>query len=305
MTIQDMRYIVAIYKYKSVTKAAEILYVSQPSLSQTLRKVENELGHQLFIRNSGKQLDVTPIGIDFLDTCNDIISRYDQFIDHIENIHETRLVVGVPPVQGTNIINAFLTIPEITSSGYTFDFQEEKSAELEDMLLDYKIDLAIIRLPLDHGKDLSYKVLMKEEMGVILRENSLNKKYGFIDPVSGKQLIDASVLANEPLALPDMNKRIRKTIDKILTCAEVPLTNIKNYQSLKSIMLLVNRGIASAITAPPEKNNPNNSNFYYFSPSQATYDLAIVYRKGNRNLEKFIDVTITSLRNYFSNQISR
>ena len=72
MTLQDYRYIATIYEYRNITKAAEMLYISQPSLSIALHKLEQKLGCKLFERGS-KQLIPTYAGEQFVEYAKKII----------------------------------------------------------------------------------------------------------------------------------------------------------------------------------------------------------------------------------------
>ena len=59
--LKGMDYVYAVYKERSFSKAAEKLYISQPALSSTIKKVEKELGLQLFDRSTSP-VRVTPAG---------------------------------------------------------------------------------------------------------------------------------------------------------------------------------------------------------------------------------------------------
>ena len=60
--LKGMDYVYAVYQEKSFSKAAEKLYISQPALSNTIKKVEKELGLQLFDRSSSP-VRATPAGV--------------------------------------------------------------------------------------------------------------------------------------------------------------------------------------------------------------------------------------------------
>lgn len=77
MTIDQLRYVAEIVRCKSFNKASENLYISQPSLSVSIRKLEEELGEPLFIRNSNGVIP-TPFGIELLPFIQDIVSLYEQ-----------------------------------------------------------------------------------------------------------------------------------------------------------------------------------------------------------------------------------
>ncbi|MBU5626484.1 LysR family transcriptional regulator [Oscillibacter sp. MSJ-2] len=77
MTISQLRYVTEIIKCKSFNKASENLYISQPSLSVSIRKLEEELGEPLFVRTS-TGVAPTPFGVELLPFIQDIVNLYEQ-----------------------------------------------------------------------------------------------------------------------------------------------------------------------------------------------------------------------------------
>ena len=77
MNIQYMRYFTTVAKLENVSKAAELLHISQSSLSKNIASLEAELGTPLFDR-AGKKLVLNAAGIRFLDSCQTIINEADE-----------------------------------------------------------------------------------------------------------------------------------------------------------------------------------------------------------------------------------
>lgn len=77
MTIDQLRYVTEVAKCRSFNQASENLYISQPSLSVSIRKLEEELGEPLFVRSSAG-VTLTPFGIELLPYIQNIISLYEQ-----------------------------------------------------------------------------------------------------------------------------------------------------------------------------------------------------------------------------------
>ena len=77
MDVKALSYYVAIADQKSINKAAEILYISQPVLSRTVQALEDELGVQLLIRtNHG--IEMTPVGQSLYYYAHSILSQFDE-----------------------------------------------------------------------------------------------------------------------------------------------------------------------------------------------------------------------------------
>ena len=73
MKIQEMKLILEIVETGSISAAAKKLYISQPALSQTVKKIEDELGTPLFIRRSGKMLELTKAGKSYAQMAEHIV----------------------------------------------------------------------------------------------------------------------------------------------------------------------------------------------------------------------------------------
>lgn len=84
MTLQNMRYIIAVAKHQSVSRAASSLYMTQSALSAAIRDAETELGIQIFLRTN-RGVILTPDGEDCLRYCQEIVERSDRFASRYKN----------------------------------------------------------------------------------------------------------------------------------------------------------------------------------------------------------------------------
>ena len=78
MNIQQLRYVVAIANSGTFREAAEKMYVSQPSLSISIKDLETELGFQIFSRTSSGTF-LTQKGMDFYEKAQNLVKGFDQF----------------------------------------------------------------------------------------------------------------------------------------------------------------------------------------------------------------------------------
>ena len=87
MTEQEMLYILAIAEERNITHAAERLHVAQPSLTQSLRKIENELGTKLFTRRK-YGLDPTDSGKLYIKMARDVTARISTFREDLRRMKD-------------------------------------------------------------------------------------------------------------------------------------------------------------------------------------------------------------------------
>lgn len=138
-------YVYALYTEKSFTRAAEKLFISQPSLSAAIKGVEEEVGAPLFER-CGKSVIPTEIGVEYIETARKILSVREDFQKRINDIYN--LEAGKITVGGTNYLCSYV-LPKIInrfSSLYPkveVELVEEKSQTLHKMMRESEIDVII------------------------------------------------------------------------------------------------------------------------------------------------------------------
>lgn len=84
MTLQQLSYAIAISEAGSLNKASEVLYVSQPSLTESVKELEKELGISIFIR-SGRGVTLTPEGSDFILYARQVINDYSELVERFDS----------------------------------------------------------------------------------------------------------------------------------------------------------------------------------------------------------------------------
>lgn len=91
MTLQQMRYAISVADTGSISKAAEMLYISQPSLSTAIYKLEEELGTKLFIRTP-KGIEISSEGYAFLEAAKHIIKQSDTILQQYNTMKNCQFV---------------------------------------------------------------------------------------------------------------------------------------------------------------------------------------------------------------------
>lgn len=81
MTLQQLKYVVVIAETKSMNKAAAQLKITQPSISNSVKELENELGITIFLR-SRRGISLTEDGKEFLGYANKVMDQYTFIVEH-------------------------------------------------------------------------------------------------------------------------------------------------------------------------------------------------------------------------------
>ena len=151
MTLTDLRYIIAVAREKHFGRAAEACFVSQPTLSVSIKKLESELGVMIFERG-GNEIALTPIGENIvqqaqrvLDAANQIKEIADQGRDPLRGALRLGVIYTIGPYLLPRIIKSmierFPAMPLI--------LQENFTVRLVEMMRTGEIDVAILADPFD------------------------------------------------------------------------------------------------------------------------------------------------------------
>lgn len=301
MKIQDMKSILEIVNTGSISMAAKNLYTSQPALSQCVKKVEQELGADLFIRHTGKVVKLTEAGKQFTDMARQVTAAYDSFLETLDVRRvkpKNHIRIGVPMRQGSTIMTALLNEGEALGS-LDLEFLEGSAVEQEQNLINGIIDLAIIRLPLKIS-NLSYKIIYKEPLGIWLRKGSPAERQAVNRPGETYRFLSLKLLKDEIFALPPADMRISRTIHSLLKEANINPQIMKNYQNMKSILLMVQNGLCSTIGKQPRPGEPSDR-FFWIDGCSSSYNLALVYLP-DTPFKRDINLIHGILKDYFEAQ---
>jgi DNA-binding transcriptional LysR family regulator len=148
MELRQLEYFVTVAEEASFTRAASRLFVSQPGVSAQVRRLERELGHELFDR-SGRAVRVTDVGEALLPHARAAlaaVARIGQVVDDLTGLVRGRVAIG--SVTAHNIdLHGMLAGFHIDHPGVEMTLGEGNSDQLVESLQAGRLDVAIISLP--------------------------------------------------------------------------------------------------------------------------------------------------------------
>ena len=148
MEIRKLEYFVAVCKHMNMTKAADELLVAQPSISNSIKALESELGFEFFDR-SKRQLQLTEEGHVFYKRAVDILSHIDDVSREMTDLGRSSagtIKLGVPPMIGTLIFPRLLVDYKKRHPHIKLQLTEDGSLETKRKIIDGEVDLGIIIL---------------------------------------------------------------------------------------------------------------------------------------------------------------
>jgi LysR family hydrogen peroxide-inducible transcriptional activator len=191
MEMQQLRYVVAVARAGNFSRAAEQCHVSQPSLSQQIQKLEEELGERLFDRMK-REAKLTPHGEAFLRRAICILGEVDaaqrEATDARELLRGT-VTIGVLPTIAPYLLPDVMVGFAKKFPGVEMVVQEDTTARLIKLLHGYEIDFALASEPI-HDPGLTMTELFSEELLLALPPGH---------PLTGKRTVAAADLKDERL----------------------------------------------------------------------------------------------------------
>ncbi len=169
--VKQLEYFVAVADHKSVTKGAASLYVSQPTISQQIKLLEDELGHNLFIRHANG-VDLTDHGATLLRYALRILQNVEdakQEIQGAASVHGT-VAIGVLPTLTRSILPTLLRSYQNLNGSVRFEVTEANSQRLLKSVTAGDLHVALVDLPLSDPL-LAVQTLWTEELILIIPES--------------------------------------------------------------------------------------------------------------------------------------
>lgn len=195
MTLQQLRYVVAIAEAGSFNRAAEKLYISQPSLTCAVREMEKELGLVLFNR-SGRGVTLTADGVAFLPYARSVLAQYEGLLDVFLRHGTRRQKFAVSTQHYSFAVKAFVELTRgLDVAQYEFALRETRTKQVIDDVAASRSEIGILYL-----SDFNRKVIEKMMSAAGLLFHHLIDCRAFVYLWKGHPLSAQSSISFEDLA---------------------------------------------------------------------------------------------------------
>ena len=296
MTLQQLKYALTIADCNSINEASKQLFISQPSLSETIRELETELGFDIFLR-SNRGIVITPEGEEFLGYARQVTEQFgllkSKYIDK-----KTKEKFSVSTQHYTFAVQAFVeTVKKTGMEQYEFAVHETTTTSVIENVKNFKSEIGVL-----YQNDFNEKVLNK-----IFRENGLE----FVElfqcdtfvylwsghPLAGQQVISMEELDEYPCLSFDQGK------NNSLYLAE-EMKSTYDYRRLikandRATLLNLMRGLNAYTLCSGIICEDLNGNDYMAIPLRETEKMRIGYlkRKGVK-ISHIGEIYIEELKKY-------
>lgn len=212
MNTRHAQIVLTIVRFGSITAAAKALYITQPTLSQTLKQIETQLGEPIFVRGRSP-MELTPAGELYVQAARRIIQIETQLDEAISSLHgkqEGILHLGIPEGRSCELLPQILPDYRAAYPDIRIEVISSSSSRLEQMLVDHEIDLALL-LGETRRPELSYRLIGSEEIVLLA-----GRKTALAQRIPSGSTITLAEAASERFVLPSPNLFVRQSFEEIM-----------------------------------------------------------------------------------------
>jgi LysR family pca operon transcriptional activator len=240
LKIRHLRVIETIAAQGSVVRAAKVLGLTQPAVTQALRETETMMGAPLFQRHA-KGVTPTTVGERVIETARSIVfelHRLEQELDETIDGNAGTVSIGALPAAAAGLLPGVIARMREAHPKIAVGVVQGRTEEMLAALALGEVDMVVGRLYEPAKPDRCHRTVLYEEPIVAVARNS--------HPLFRKREITAPMLAAYPLALPTATQRVHRDIERFLQSLDLPQDNALRSSSLPLIreMLLSTDTIA-------------------------------------------------------------
>lgn len=173
MDIRHLEYFIEVAKHLNFTKAANALHISQPSLSKTIKNMEEELGVPLFYR-AFRQLELTDAGKALLQNAKKVLLAYEQLTSELNDVMDLKkgeIRIGIPPIIGaafcSNIISQYIDLYPLINVTLT----EVGTKKIKDGIDDSSLDVGFVCNNPHYYKGVKSIPILKDPLKLVAHKN--------------------------------------------------------------------------------------------------------------------------------------
>lgn len=251
MEFRVLQYFLAIAREETISKAAESLHITQPTLSRQMKGLEEQLGKQLFIRGNRK-INLTEEGILLRQRAEEIISLVEKTeleIMYSDTTISGDIYIGSGETEGMRILAKVIDTCHKEYPKIKFHLYSGNSQDVVEKIENGLIDFGVLIEPADISKYDFIKIPVKDKWGVLMRKDS---------PIASLKSITADTLKKLPL-ICSSQEIVKNEISGWLNDDYNKLNIVATYNLIYNASLLVEEGSGYALGLDKLINTSGNS----------------------------------------------
>lgn len=283
MNLRDLHYLIAVADLRSFVQAAERCFISQPTLSTQIKKLEDSLGVQIFER-SNKRVLLTEVGEQVVMSARRILQEVEQvkhLAEHARDPLAGNLRIGAFPTLSTYIFPPLVPLIREQLPKARLILVEEKTEELIRQLKNAQIDMALLALPV-LDESLQSETLFVDEFLLAVATDH---------PLANRDSIEQTDLAGQQLLLLDEGHCLRGHALQICQLNNAAEQQDVRATSLETLRQMVRAG--TGITFMPRIAvgiNDDGIRYIPFPSPAPSRSIGLVWRKTSTRGELITEI---------------
>lgn len=289
MDLRSLKYFSVLAEELHFGKAANKLFIAQPPLSRQIKLLEEELGVQLFKRNS-KKVELTLYGKYLKGECDKLFTDVAQIkknIDLMKNGKVDRIIIGYVGGAMHSVLPMILKNLKQTFGDINFILKEFDNSSQIESLNNNTIDIGFVRTPMVE-KDLEIVKLYESTFSIIIpKTHHLSKR----KKIALEDLKDEPFIRFSKTCAPSMHKSIMDIFIK----HKIEPNTVHETSQMNALVRLVESGFGYAIVPSDIKNGYNlDINYYELIDHDERTEISLIFNKKNLtdSLQNIIDIVI-------------
>jgi LysR family cyn operon transcriptional activator len=273
MLLRHIRYFLAVAEHKNFTRAAEALHVSQPTLSQQIRQLEDTLRIQLFDR-SGRTVQLTDAGAAWMRYAKLALQDLDAGVRAIHDVGELsrgNLRLAVTPTFTAYLVGPIVDGFHQLHPGIRIDIRELTQDQMEAQLADDKLDIGVAFNPVSSA-DIEGQPLFEETLSLVVGRSHPR--------ASRRKALTGADFGKEPLILLNDAFATRRLIDDHCARHHIRPLVVIEVNSISAIVEIVRLGQLATVLPDHISRVHEDLHPVPLDPPLPTRTAAVLQRKG-------------------------
>lgn len=280
MDLRQMENVIMISEERSITKAAEKLFVTQSALNQQLQKLETELGTPLFVRTRSDWRP-TPAGEVYIQAAKDILNiKKDAYsrIHDMADIARRHFTIGLIPERGVDMFTTIYPKFHRLYPDVILEPQECNVVTMQRLISKGQIDLGLITLTESQKDDNTYIHMKNEEIFLAIPDSHPLAAGGSKNADTAPE-IHLSALADDPFILISQTSTMYQLVSRLFQEAGFEPKVLFSTRSNVSKYRMVNAGVGCALL-PAVFAVPGEHIVFYRLDQHPQWEVTMCCRKG-------------------------
>lgn len=238
MELRVLRYLLTVVDERNISRAAEKLHVSQPTISRQIKDLEDELGVVLFDRGT-RSIDLTQAGSYFVDQARQIVALADKTVANVQRTQEIQGRITIGCAEAPMMVSIATAVNKLRESApkVQVDLYSSDATDVDNRLQSGLVDFGVVMEPTDKRDYHFLSLLGTTNWGVLARRDS---------PLANHPAVTATDLKQEPVIISQQHGSVQ-LLANWLGSSENSLNIVATYNLLYNASLMVQAGVGVAL----------------------------------------------------------